>query len=52
MAVLIEGVEFVPDNIHLDESIYAAEQANKLVTEEGISFREAYQRVAAELNKK
>jgi argininosuccinate lyase len=52
MAVLIEGVEFVPDNIHLDKSIYAAEQANKLVTEEGISFREAYQRVAAELNKK
>jgi len=52
MAVLIGGVEFVPDNIHLDKSIYAAEQANKLVTEEGISFREAYQRVAAELNKK
>jgi argininosuccinate lyase len=52
MAVLIEGVKFVPDNIHLDKSIYAAEQANKLVTEEGISFREAYQRVAAELNKK
>jgi len=51
MAVLIAGVEFVPANIRLDDSIYAAEKANKLVTEEGISFREAYQRVAAELNK-
>ncbi len=52
MTVLIEGVEFLPDNIELDDSIYAAEQANKLVTEEGISFREAYQRIAAELTKK
>ncbi len=50
MAVLIDGVEFEEDNIELDESIYAAERANRLVTEEGISFREAYQRVAAELN--
>ncbi len=49
MAVLLEGVSFTPDNIALDESIYAAEQANKLVTEEGISFREAYQRVGAQL---
>ena len=50
--MLIEGVAFNPDNIELDDSIYAAEQANKLVTEEGISFREAYQRVGAELFKK
>jgi len=49
MALLIDGVEFVPANIEPDESIHAAEKANRLVTEEGISFREAYQRVAAEL---
>ena len=52
MAVLIDGVAFVPDNIELDPSIHAAEQANRLVTEEGISFREAYQRVAAGLSGK
>jgi len=52
MAVLIEGVAFVPANIELDASIFAAEQANKLVTEEGISFREAYQRVGSTLAKK
>jgi argininosuccinate lyase len=52
MSQLIAGVEFQPEKIHLDESIYAAEQANKLVIEEGISFRDAYLRVAKELTKK
>jgi argininosuccinate lyase len=51
MAVLIAGIEFVPANISLDDSIHAAERANRLVVEEGISFREAYQRVAAGLGK-
>jgi argininosuccinate lyase len=50
MAQLISDLEFIPENIKLDPSIYAAEQANKLVTEEGISFRDAYRRIAAELN--
>lgn len=49
MAQLLGGVRFRPENIQLDDSIYAAERANRLVTEEGISFRDAYQRVAAEL---
>jgi argininosuccinate lyase len=49
MVQLINGIKFVPENIHLDSSIYAAEKANQLVTEEGISFRDAYQRIAAEL---
>lgn len=49
MAHLIGGVRFLPENIHLDPSIHAAEQANRLVTEEGISFRDAYRRVAAQL---
>jgi len=49
MVQLINGIKFVPENIQLDSSIYAAEKANKLVTDEGISFRDAYQRIAAEL---
>ena len=49
MAQTLDGVEFIADNIVLDEGLYAAERANRLVVEEGIPFREAYQRVAAEL---
>lgn len=49
MAALIAGIEFRPDNITLDPGIYAAGRANRLVLEEGISFREAYQRIAREL---
>jgi argininosuccinate lyase len=49
MVQLINGIKFVPENIQLDPSIYAAEKANQLVTDEGISFRDAYQRIAAEL---
>jgi argininosuccinate lyase len=49
MIHLIGGIEFIPDNIDLDPSIYAAGRANRLVLEEGVSFREAYRRIAAEL---
>jgi len=45
MASLLGGLKFVPENIHLDPSVHAAGDANKLVVEEGISFRDAYQRV-------
>jgi len=51
MTHLIGGVEFIDDNIELDESIYAAGHANRLVLEEGISFRDAYRRVGRNLNK-
>jgi argininosuccinate lyase len=51
MAQLIGGVEFVPANIKLDQTIYAAEQANKLVVEKGLSFRDAYLQVAKGLKK-
>jgi len=51
MTHLIGGVEFITDNIELDESIYAAGHANRLVLEEGISFRDAYRRVGQDLNK-
>jgi argininosuccinate lyase len=48
----LDGLQFRPDNLHLDPAIHAAERANRLVVEEGIPFREAYRRVAAELSEK
>jgi argininosuccinate lyase len=51
MAHLIRGLRFLPENIRLDDSIHAAEQANALVQKEGISFREAYRRVGAALKR-
>jgi len=50
MTHLIGGIVFETDNIELDESIYAAGRANRLVLEEGISFRDAYRRVAKDLD--
>jgi argininosuccinate lyase len=49
MRALVEGIRFRPENIELDPGIYAAGRANRLVLEEGVSFREAYQRIAKEL---
>jgi len=49
MAHALGGVRFRADRIELDDTLYAAERANELVVREGIPFREAYRRVAAEL---
>jgi argininosuccinate lyase len=49
MAAAIPGVRFRPENIHLDPGLRAAEEACRLVLEEGIPFREAYRRVGAGL---
>jgi argininosuccinate lyase len=51
MAQLLSGVEFVPANIQLDASIHAAEQANRLVVDKGLSFRDAYLQVARGIKK-
>jgi argininosuccinate lyase len=51
LAAALPGVTFRPDKIRLDPAIHAAEAANELVVKEGISFREAYQRVAQQLKK-
>ena len=48
----LAGGHFRPENIHLDPSIHAAAAANALVRAEGIPFREAYRRVAAQLKDK
>ncbi|MBT8091168.1 MAG: argininosuccinate lyase [Gammaproteobacteria bacterium] len=46
MAYLLEGLEFLPQNIKLDEGIFATAEAYRLVREEGIPFRDAYRQVA------
>ncbi|MCO4812666.1 MAG: argininosuccinate lyase [Gammaproteobacteria bacterium] len=46
MAYVLEGLAFLPDNISLDEGIFATAEAYRLVTEEGIPFREAYRKIA------
>jgi len=46
MAYLLSSLVFVPENIHMDESLNAAGEANRLVVTEGVPFREAYRRVA------
>jgi argininosuccinate lyase len=51
MAAAIASVRFRRDHIALDPAIRAAEEANALVVNEGIPFREAYRRVAARLVK-
>jgi argininosuccinate lyase len=47
MTYVVSGVKFVPEKIRLPDSLHAAEEANRLVTSEGIPFREAYRRIAA-----
>jgi argininosuccinate lyase len=51
MAHALKGVLFRPDNIELGSELHAAERANMLVIQEGIPFREAYRRVAADLER-
>ena len=46
MTFILSGLQFVPENIQLDEGLNAAFDANQLVTSEGIPFREAYRRIA------
>ena len=45
----LDGVRFVPERIRLDPTIHAAAEANALVVNEGIPFREAYRRIGAKL---
>jgi argininosuccinate lyase len=46
MAHALAGVRFRRERISLDPSLFATEEAYRLVLEEGIPFREAYRRVA------
>ena len=51
MAAAIPELRFRPDRIGIDEDIHAAAEANALVAQEGIPFREAYRRVGRKLRK-
>jgi argininosuccinate lyase len=51
LAAALPGVEFRSERIVPDPAIHAAEAANELVVKEGLSFRDAYQRVAEKLKK-
>ena len=46
MAYVLEGLQFLPDNIRLDDGIFATSDAYRLVREDGIPFRDAYRQVA------
>ena len=46
MAYLLQGLEFRTENIELDAGIFATAEAYRLVSEEGIPFRDAYRQVA------
>ena len=52
MAHALPNVRFKPENIVLGPELDAAAQANELVVKEGLPFREAYRRVAAQLKRK
>ena len=51
MAAALPQVRFRPERIRLDPDIHAAAEANALVTQEGIPFREAYRRIGAKYGK-
>jgi len=51
MAYLLDGMTFRPENIKLDDGIFATEEAYRLVREEGIPFRTAYRQVAKRYSK-
>jgi argininosuccinate lyase len=45
LAAALPGVRFHPERIRLEPELFAAEEAYRMVLEEGIPFREAYRRV-------
>jgi argininosuccinate lyase len=51
MALLLQGVRFRPENIRLDEGLYATEEAYRRVLEDGVPFRDAYRAVAERFTK-
>ena len=51
MAYLLDGMKFRPENIKLDDGIFATEEAYRLVREEGLPFRTAYKQVAKRYSK-
>ncbi len=46
MALVLDGLSFRSENIKLDAGSYATEEAYRLVTEDGLPFRDAYRKIA------
>lgn len=51
MAYVLGGLNFLPDNIKLDDGIFATAEAYRLVREDGLPFRDAYKQVARQYAK-
>jgi len=51
MAHLLDGMRFNADRIKLDPGIFATEEAYRLVTEDGLPFRDAYRQIAKRYSK-
>ena len=51
MAHLLDGMRFNADKIELDPGSFATEEAYRLVTEDGLPFRDAYRRIAKRYSK-
>ena len=45
LATAVPEIRFIRENIRLEQSLYATEEAYRLTVDEGIPFREAYRRV-------
>ncbi len=45
LAAALPQIRFVPENIRMEQSLYATEEAYRLVLDEGLPFRDAYRRV-------
>ncbi|MEM9171081.1 MAG: argininosuccinate lyase [Pseudomonadota bacterium] len=50
MQPLLDGVRFKPDNIQMSKGLYATEAANRLVVEEGMTFRDAYKQIGKQFS--
>lgn len=51
MAHVLDGMRFDADRIKLDPGSFATEEAYRLVTEDGLPFRDAYRRIAKRYSK-
>ena len=51
LPLALEQISFRPERIQLDASIHAAAEANALVVQQGIPFREAYRRIGEKYRK-
>ena len=45
VAFALPEIRFVPENIRMEQSLYATEEAYRLVVDQGLPFRDAYRRV-------